>query len=139
MVIVDVEESVTVDAVLVVMIWMELPEVYVAVTGHQVVVAHVMTVTVSSGVRVELAGTVTGITETGTPGVVSAVVVSAVVVSAVVVSAVVVSVTVFVCSGTLGIELALTPVGGVTITVEVAGIVDVEVTTTTEGVLDTVV
>lgn len=124
MVIVDVEESVTVDAVLVVTMWTELPEVYVAVTGHQVVVAHVMTVTVSSGVRVELAGTVTGITESGTPGVVSAVVIS---------------VTVFVCSGTLGIELALTPVGGVTITVEVAGIVDVEVTTTTEGVLDTVV
>jgi hypothetical protein len=41
--------------------------------------------------------------------------------------------------GDPGVELALTPVGGVTVTVGVAGMVDVEVTTTTEGVLETVV
>lgn len=103
---------------------MEPPEVHVAVTGHQVVVAQVITVTVSSGVGVELTGTVTGITETGPPGIVSVVAVS---------------VTVSVCAGTLGVELALTPVGGVTVPVGVAGMVDVEVTTTTEGVLETVV
>lgn len=103
---------------------MELPDVNVDVTGHQVVVIQLTTVTVSSGAGVELTGTVTGITETGTPGVVSVVAVS---------------VTVFVCSGTAGVEFALTLVGGVTVAVGALGIVDVEVTTTTEGVLETVV
>jgi hypothetical protein len=54
------------------------------------VVNQVITVTVSSGVGVELAETVTGITVTGTPGVVSAAVVS---------------VRVSVCSGTLGVTV----------------------------------
>ena len=103
---------------------MEPPEVNVAVTGHQVVVTQVITVTVSSGVGVELTGTVTGITETGPPGIVSVVAVS---------------VTVSVCSGMLGVEFALTLVGSVTVAAGVAAIVDVEVTITTEGVLETVV